>query len=194
MSQVYFVFVFVFVFGRVPSSALLRDLLDAPTALAACCGFDLCHKYILYLYLYLYLVRVRGQHVVPVQAAEPAGAAVLVRDVGAHADWVLGGGACALRATDSGDALLAAGALRGACSTPVASTSFVCLFGLFVCSARTWGRRARTRWAVALVLDHPCTRLSCACPYRMLHVQARLWRRACGRRSCPGWGTHALRA
>ena len=32
----------------------LRDLLDAPTALAACCGFDLCHKYILYLYLYLY--------------------------------------------------------------------------------------------------------------------------------------------
>ncbi len=38
-----------------PSSAPLRDLLDAPTALAACCGFDLCHKYILYLYLYLYL-------------------------------------------------------------------------------------------------------------------------------------------
>ena len=34
-------------------SALLCDLLDAPTALAACCGFDLCHKYILYLYLYL---------------------------------------------------------------------------------------------------------------------------------------------
>ena len=33
--------------------ALLCDLLDAPTALAACCGFDLCHKYILYLYLYL---------------------------------------------------------------------------------------------------------------------------------------------
>ena len=33
----------------------LRDLLDAPTALAACCGFDLCHKYILYLYLYLLL-------------------------------------------------------------------------------------------------------------------------------------------
>ena len=32
-----------------------RALLDAPTALAACCGFDLCHKYILYLYLYLYL-------------------------------------------------------------------------------------------------------------------------------------------
>jgi hypothetical protein len=32
------------------SSAPLRDLLDAPTALAACCGFDLCHKYILYLY------------------------------------------------------------------------------------------------------------------------------------------------
>ena len=25
------------------SSAPLRDLLDAPTALAACCGFDLCH-------------------------------------------------------------------------------------------------------------------------------------------------------
>ncbi len=36
------------------SSAPLRDLLDAPTALAACCGFDLCHKYILYMYLYLY--------------------------------------------------------------------------------------------------------------------------------------------
>jgi hypothetical protein len=35
--------------------APFRDLLDAPTALAACCGFDLCHKYILYLYLYLYL-------------------------------------------------------------------------------------------------------------------------------------------
>ena len=35
-------------------SALLRDLLDAPTALAACCEFDLCHKYILYLYLYAY--------------------------------------------------------------------------------------------------------------------------------------------
>ena len=34
-------------------AALLCDLLDAPTALAACCGFDLCHKYILYLYLYL---------------------------------------------------------------------------------------------------------------------------------------------
>ena len=33
-------------------SALLCDLLDASTALAACCGFDLCHKYILYLYLY----------------------------------------------------------------------------------------------------------------------------------------------
>ncbi len=31
-------------------TARLRDLLDAPTALAACCGFDLCHKYILYLY------------------------------------------------------------------------------------------------------------------------------------------------
>ncbi len=38
------------------SSAPLRDFLDAPTALAACCGFDLCHKYILYLYLYLYLL------------------------------------------------------------------------------------------------------------------------------------------
>jgi hypothetical protein len=35
----------------------LRDLLDAPTELAACCGFDLCHKYVLYLYLYLYFVR-----------------------------------------------------------------------------------------------------------------------------------------
>ena len=45
------------------SSAPLRNLLDAPTALAACCVFDLCHEYILYLYfrlcafvyLYLYL-------------------------------------------------------------------------------------------------------------------------------------------
>ena len=35
-----------------PRVPLLCDLLDAPTALAACCGFDLCHKYILYLYLY----------------------------------------------------------------------------------------------------------------------------------------------
>ena len=34
------------------SSALLCDLLDAPTALAACCGFDLCHKYIWYWYWY----------------------------------------------------------------------------------------------------------------------------------------------
>ena len=34
------------------SSAPLRDVLDAPTALAACCGFDVFHKYILYLYLY----------------------------------------------------------------------------------------------------------------------------------------------
>ncbi len=31
--------------------------LDAPSALAACCGFDLCHKYILYLpYSYFYFV------------------------------------------------------------------------------------------------------------------------------------------
>jgi hypothetical protein len=27
-----------------------------PTALAACSGFDLCHKYILYLHLYLYFL------------------------------------------------------------------------------------------------------------------------------------------
>ena len=33
----------------VASSALLCALLDAPTALAACCGFDLCYKNILYL-------------------------------------------------------------------------------------------------------------------------------------------------
>jgi hypothetical protein len=38
-----------------PKRDVPTDLLDAPTALAACCGFDLCHKYILYLYLYLYL-------------------------------------------------------------------------------------------------------------------------------------------
>ncbi len=31
---------------------------------ALCCGFDLCHKYILYLYLYLYL-RLRGRHLLP---------------------------------------------------------------------------------------------------------------------------------
>jgi hypothetical protein len=52
VSQVYFVFVFVFVSKRDhsrqldaqcrASSAPLRDLLDAPTALAACCGFDMC--------------------------------------------------------------------------------------------------------------------------------------------------------
>ena len=32
----------------------MRDLLDAPTVLAACCGFDLCHMYIFYLYLYFH--------------------------------------------------------------------------------------------------------------------------------------------
>ena len=36
------------------SSALLCEFLNASTALADCCGFDLCHKIILYLYLYLY--------------------------------------------------------------------------------------------------------------------------------------------
>ena len=36
------------------ASALLRDLLDAPTVLAACCGFDLCHKYVLYSYLHVH--------------------------------------------------------------------------------------------------------------------------------------------
>ena len=37
-------------------------LLDAPTELAACCGFDLRHKYTLYLNLYLYfsVLRVIG--------------------------------------------------------------------------------------------------------------------------------------
>ena len=45
----------VVVFEASYSRAPLRDLLDAPTALAACSGFDLCYKYILYLYLYLYL-------------------------------------------------------------------------------------------------------------------------------------------
>ena len=30
------------------AATYVHDLLDAPTALAACCGFDLCHKYILY--------------------------------------------------------------------------------------------------------------------------------------------------
>ena len=33
-----------------PPPPLLRDLVNAPTALAACCGFDLCHKYVLYFY------------------------------------------------------------------------------------------------------------------------------------------------
>jgi hypothetical protein len=41
------------------SSAPLRDRLEAPTALAACCGFDLCHKYTLYLYLYLRVLGAR---------------------------------------------------------------------------------------------------------------------------------------
>ena len=50
------------------SSALLRDLLDAPTAPAACCGSDLCHKYILYLCLYLNL-RPRARACGPVQRA-----------------------------------------------------------------------------------------------------------------------------
>ena len=40
--------------GLLLTTCTLCDLLDAPTALAACCGFDLCHKYILYLYLYLH--------------------------------------------------------------------------------------------------------------------------------------------
>ena len=47
-----------------PRVPLLCDLLDAPTALAACCGFDLCHKYILYLYLYFAVLRFRQQVVV----------------------------------------------------------------------------------------------------------------------------------
>ena len=33
---------------RVPCCAICNHLLDAPTALAACCGFDLCYKYIWY--------------------------------------------------------------------------------------------------------------------------------------------------
>ena len=36
-----------------PRVPLLCDLLDAPTALAACCGFDLWYKYILYLHLHI---------------------------------------------------------------------------------------------------------------------------------------------
>ena len=39
---------------RAPS-ALLRNLLDAPTVIDACCGHDLCHKNVLYLYLYFWL-------------------------------------------------------------------------------------------------------------------------------------------
>ena len=43
----------------------LRDFLldDAPTALAACCGFDLCHKYILYLYFKQPLQHLRGDNI-----------------------------------------------------------------------------------------------------------------------------------
>ncbi len=38
--------------GFVASSDLLRDLQDAHTALAACCGFDLCRKYMFYWYFF----------------------------------------------------------------------------------------------------------------------------------------------
>ena len=39
-------------YGR--AACCVRDLLDAPTALAACCGFDLCHKHILYVVCCMY--------------------------------------------------------------------------------------------------------------------------------------------
>ena len=37
------------------------DFSDAPTVLAACCGFDLCHKYILYLSLFCTTHTTRAQ-------------------------------------------------------------------------------------------------------------------------------------
>ena len=39
------------------------DLLDAPTALAACCGFDLCHNYffIFFIFFVFVFVRVRNR-------------------------------------------------------------------------------------------------------------------------------------
>ena len=38
------------------TTAAMRNLLDAPTELAACCGFDLCHMYFVFaVHLYLYL-------------------------------------------------------------------------------------------------------------------------------------------
>ena len=40
---------------RAAGRLCLRATCTCTTALAACCGFDLCHMYILYLYLYLYL-------------------------------------------------------------------------------------------------------------------------------------------
>jgi hypothetical protein len=58
----------------------LRDLLDAPTALAACCGFDLCHKYILYLYLYFLDKRCRALGEQALQRG--------ITTLRAHARWV----------------------------------------------------------------------------------------------------------
>ena len=46
------------------------DLLDAHTALAACCGFDQCHKYILYLYVYFVFIGI----VIGIVRAHPRGA------------------------------------------------------------------------------------------------------------------------
>jgi hypothetical protein len=42
--------------GHVPNA------LRANRAYATRCGFDLCHKYILYLYLYLYFTRLGQMH------------------------------------------------------------------------------------------------------------------------------------
>ena len=46
----------------------MPDLFDAPTALAACCGFDLCHKYVLYLYLYTPIIVLLPMSIIPPSA------------------------------------------------------------------------------------------------------------------------------
>jgi hypothetical protein len=93
----------VYVLHVLASSAPLRDLLDAPTALAACCGFDLCHKYILYLYLYLYfclLAHILMEYVHPQQLQ---GSSLFLRGDSLGLNWNTGvamthsGGACVPR-------------------------------------------------------------------------------------------------
>ena len=62
-------------------------VLDAPTALAAFCGFGLCHKYILYLYLKVFLpvpAGTRRMIDVCTAAAAPAPPSALLRDLSVH--------------------------------------------------------------------------------------------------------------